>query len=357
MTNSDESSFPGGSKGRVTRAGSNVRARMASLEDFQVIDRWRAAHRAVLNTFQAILRMRTRRTKIVVAQRHKRKRTIFDKLRRFPAMELARMDDIAGCRMIFENTDELYLFRQKFHRARFKHKRRNDVDKYDYIKNPKPTGYRGIHDVYVYDVNSDAGRAYKGLYVELQYRTAVQHAWATAVEVIGFITESQPKFQEGDKRYEEAMVLASEILARAYEDSTGPLPGKDNEELVSEFLQLDEKLGLMMLLRGLNAADSEVTTNRNVILVFSGTSELEIKTFRDATEALRALFDLEQKNPGYDVVLVRADSSDEVRIAFKNYFSDARDFIRLVEDGCQKLSGRLVIPHSPPFNPSRALPS
>jgi putative GTP pyrophosphokinase len=163
------------------------------------------------------------------------------------------------------------------------------------------------------------------------------------VEVIGFITESQPKFQEGDKRYEDAMILASEILARAYEDSTGPLPEKDSEELVSEFLQLDVKLGLMKLLRGLNAADSEVTTNRNVILVFSGTSELEIKTFRDATEALRALFDLEQKNPGYDVVLVRADSSDEVRIAFKNYFSDARDFIRLVEEGCQKLSGRVVI--------------
>jgi len=30
----------------------------------------------------------------------------------------------------------------------------------------------------------------------------VQHAWATAVEVIGLITESQPKFQRGDNRYE-----------------------------------------------------------------------------------------------------------------------------------------------------------
>lgn len=253
------------------------------------------------------------------------------------------MDDIAGCRMIFENLDDLYLFRRKFHEAHFKHKRRNEVDKYDYIKCPKKTGYRGIHDVYVHDVNSDAGRAYKGLYVELQYRTAVQHAWATAVEVIGFITESQPKFQEGDKRYEEAMVLASEILARAYENTTGPLPEKDNEELVSQFLHLDKELGLLKLLHGLNAADSEVSTNRNVILLFSGTGELEIKSFRGATEALRALFEIEQSNPGKDVVLVRADTSDEVRIAFKNYFSDAREFINLVEDGCQKISGKIVI--------------
>lgn len=343
MAKANKTLFPGGSKSRVTRAGENVRIDAASSEDLEVIDTWRAAHRAVLNTFQAILRNRTRGTRIAVAQRHKRKRTIFDKLRRFPNMQLACMDDIAGCRIIFNTVDELYSFRQKFHKARFKHKRRNDLDKYDYIKKPKATGYRGIHDVYVYDVNSAAGRAYEGLFVELQYRTAVQHAWATAVEVIGFITESQPKFQEGDRRYEEAMVLASEILSRAFENSLGSLPESEDSEVVSEFLQLDQDLGLMNMLRGLNAADSAATADRNVILIFSKTNDLEVKTFRDATDALRALFEMEQSNPGYDVVLVRADSSEEVRIAFKNYFSDARDFIKLVEDGCQKLSGRKVV--------------
>ena len=335
--------FPGGSKSRVTRAGTNVRAGAPSTDDLLVIDTWRAAHRAVLNTFQAILRKRTRGTKITVAQRHKRKRTIFDKLHRFPSMQLARMDDIAGCRMIFQNIKELNSFRERFHAARFNHKRRNEADKYDYIKAPKSTGYRGIHDVYEYDVNSDVGHAFAGLFVELQYRTVVQHAWATAVEVIGFITESQPKFQEGDKRYENVMVLASEILARVFEKSTGPLPDIESIELVNEFLRLDHDLGLMNLLRSLNAADTAVTANRNSILIFSETSKLEVRTFRDATDALRALFDIEKTYPGYDVVLVRADSSEEVRIAFKNYFSDARDFIKLVEDGCQTLSGKKVI--------------
>jgi putative GTP pyrophosphokinase len=63
------------------------------------------------------------------------------------------------------------------------------------------------------------GKPYKGLLIELQYRTFYQHAWATAVEVVGFITESQPKFQEGDKRYEDALSLASEIIARTCEDA------------------------------------------------------------------------------------------------------------------------------------------
>ncbi len=74
------------------------------------------------------------------------------------------------------------------------------MDKWDYIKNPKTSGYRGIHDVYEYDVNSEYGLVYNGLLIELQYRTQAQHAWATCVEVVGFITENQPKFQKGDLR-------------------------------------------------------------------------------------------------------------------------------------------------------------
>jgi len=349
-----EQTFPGGSRGRVNRAGAAVRNENASEEDLAAIDEWRAAHRGVLNTFQAILRNRTRGTKITVAQRHKRKRTIFDKLQRYPQMQLARMDDVAGCRLIFRRTKELYAFRDRFHQARFNHKRRNDLDKYDYIKRPKETGYRGVHDVYEYDVNSDVGKALAGLYVEIQYRTLVQHAWATAVEVIGFVTESQPKFQKGDKRYERAMALASEILARAHEASQGPFPDTPDDELVREFLTLDKELHLIPMLRALNATDKAVSAKRNAILIMSSTGELDVRLFREAPDALRALFELEREMPDRDIVLVRADTSDEVRIAFKNYFSDARDFIRLVQEGCAKLTSRRVRRRRPSRGRARA---
>lgn len=343
MNQSANKDFPGGSKSRVNRAGSAVRDGAADIEDYLAIEEWRAAHRAVLNTFQAILRNRTRDSDITVAQRHKRRSTIFDKLVRFPEMQLARMDDVAGCRLIFKDIDSLKKFRAKFHKARFHHKRKNDPDKYDYIKCPKSTGYRGIHDVYSYDVNSDTGKHLKGLLVEVQYRTAVQHAWATAVEVIGFITENQPKFEKGDDRYNQAMALASEILARAYEDKKGPFPEKSDIEVVQEFITLDSELNLLNMLRGLNTASTEVSENRNSILIFHESGDLEVRTYRSATEALAALFELEKELPGTDVVLVKADTTEEVRFAFKNYFSDARDFIRLVEDGCQKLSGKKQI--------------
>lgn len=339
--------FPGGSKERVSRAGDAVRNGNPTDEDLEVINVWRAAHRPVLNTFQAILRNRTHGKNIIVAQRHKRRSTIFDKLMRLPGMRLARMDDVAGCRLIFQTAEELYAFRKTLHAAHFKHQRKNEPDKYDYIKHPKETGYRGVHDVYAYDVNSKHGEPYKGLLIELQYRTIHQHAWATAVEVVGLITEAQPKFQKGDKRYEEAMSYASEIIARVYEDSNSCHADLAPEEVVQRFLEYDKELGLMRLLRALNTTDKEVTEKRNMILIFDTEGkleDLETVSFRDATDALRELFRLEKEKPGKDIVLVRADKSEDVRIAFKNYFSDAKEFIELVEHGCNKLVGKKIAP-------------
>lgn len=331
------SDFPGGSKSRVNRAGANVRTSTASADDLRAIEEWRGAHRAVLNTFQASLRTRTRDLPIIVAQRHKRRNTIFNKLRRIPKMELSRMDDIAGCRLIFESLEDLYQFRKQFHKARFKHKRKNDIDKYDYIKHPKSTGYRGVHDVYSYDVNSKNGDKYKGLLIEIQYRTLVQHAWATAVEVIGFITENQPKFQQGDQRYLDCMALASEILARVYENSAGPCPDLSDADLRRQFEYLDTELNLIRTLTGLNTAETAATRNRNTILVFKPDGDLEVFSYRDSTEALDDLFRLENENPELDIVLVKADTSEEIRMAFKNYFSDAKDFVRLLTQAKRNL--------------------
>jgi len=332
-------SYPGGSKGRVNKAGNNVSAGTATEEDLWIIEEWRSAHKAVLNTFQAILRSRTRSTDVVVAQRHKRKNTIFGKLKRFPDMQLARMDDIAGCRLIFPGLNELNKFRNRFLAANFDHKQRNDPEKYNYIKKPKSTGYRGIHDVYIYDVRSLEGARLKGLLIEIQYRTRIQHAWATTVEVIGYITSSQPKFQAGDGRYIEIMALASEILARAHESLAGPLPQLSDDELCKRFLALDSDLRLTRTLKGLNQAKTKTEEERkNIILVFGKLGELEMHSYRESNMALKKLFEIEKLSPEKDVVLVRAESNEDVRFAYKNYFSDATEFIQLLETGIKQLT-------------------
>ena len=253
------------------------------------------------------------------------------------------MDDIAGCRLIFDNIPELHAFRKSLHGARFSHKLRNEIDKYDYIKNPKDSGYRGIHDIYEYNVTSEATSGSNGLFIELQYRTKIQHAWATANEIIGFVTENQPKFDQGDERYLHIMKLTSEILARSFEGSVSCHAAMSSKDVVSEFLRLDSELGFLDLLRGLNASQNKDVKSTNFIFMFKDGKPLEIKSFRYTPEALRSLFALERENPDMDIVLVQGNSTEDVRIAFKNYFSDAKEFIKLIEKGCEIMSGVKII--------------
>jgi putative GTP pyrophosphokinase len=324
--------FPGGSRERVSQAGDAVREKRATADDYATIERWRAAHRSVLNSFQAILRTRTRDQDIVVAQRHKRRNTIFGKLHRFPKMRLHRMDDVAGCRLIFQTIEELYKFRESLHKARFKHELRNDPDKYDYIKKPKSDGYRGIHDVYKYDVNSPHGVNIKGLQIELQYRTVYQHAWATCVEIVGLVTKSNPKFKYGDQRYEQIMACASEMIARTFEGVRGSLAQLSNAELIAQFYEHDNALSFMEMLSALEKSNIGVKGKQNnVILIFSPDEQLQMLTFKDEAEAIHTLFKLEDehRDTQKDIVLVRG-SRKSVQNAFRNYFTDATDFLNYI---------------------------
>lgn len=207
--------FPEHSKGAVNRAGEAIASDQAADKDLTVIENWRAAHNHVLNTFQANLRRRAKNSGArSPVQRIKRLETIRNKLQRFPKMQLARMHDIVGCRIVFDSLDELHSFRRQFNRSRFSHRRRtrkNDdgstQELYDYISKPKVSGYRGIHDVFEYRAKqsgaakASGGDKWNGLHIEVQYRTSIQHAWATAVEICDKFTENHGKFSNAPDDY------------------------------------------------------------------------------------------------------------------------------------------------------------
>jgi len=116
--------------------------------------------------------MKTEQAPVVVAQRLKRLPTILDKLRRQPGMELARMQDIGGCRAIvpaggFDAIEGI--------RRRIRNSVSTVVREYDYIAEPKTTGYRAVHMVVTRDDHL----------VEIQLRTAEQHRWCESVERLG----------------------------------------------------------------------------------------------------------------------------------------------------------------------------
>lgn len=82
MASTEKRHYPGGSKGRVNRAGDSFRRGEETEEDVRILEEWRKAHRHVLDAFRKLLGRRAEGTEVVVAQRHKRRSTIVDKLRR-----------------------------------------------------------------------------------------------------------------------------------------------------------------------------------------------------------------------------------------------------------------------------------
>lgn len=329
-----------GSKGAINRAGEAVRNRMVGPAQAEILESWRLAHRDVINTFQAILRTRAKNLDVQVAQRLKRRATIVDKLSRHAGMQLARMDDVAGCRLIFPSIEALREFREKFHAANFNHVLKNEKDKYNYINSPSDRGYRGIHDIYEHRSKRGNTKC-DGLLIEIQYRTNVQHAWATAVEVVTEITEHEPKFDRGDKRYVKLFALASEMLARTQEGMRPCLfPELGNKELRAEFEAVNSEIRVMEMLINLVLHDwmSERVEADHIILRMSMKEGFQLYQFDLELEASTKLLELEKEFPDDNIVLVGARNVEEVKSAFRNYFNDVKEFLNLMTKTTQMLN-------------------
>lgn len=280
----------------------------------------------------------------VVSQRLKRNNTIRDKLGRpgdKGVKKLSSMQDIAGCRIICNDMDALHGYRDRmFARGRkAKHEHRASRN---YIKHPKPDGYRGIHDIYRYVAfsNSERAQLWNGLQVEIQYRTRVQHAWATAVEVAGVITGHETKFGRGDDRHKRFFALSSEILARAHEGGRSCCSTIPDKQLVADWRRLDGEINLFRKLQSLAPARENVTPGcENFILMLEeagGGLHLRRLEYEDSGQALSQYSMLEEMHPDKDIVLVRADASI-VRDAYRNYFCDVDDFVQLMKEGLEGL--------------------
>lgn len=341
--------FPSFSKGAVDRAAARISLALNNGEkidknDEEIVENWRASHAHIINTWQVILRKNMDRKKVGFGQRHKRKKTIYDKLKRYPAMSLSRMHDIAGCRLIFKNEADMMSYIKRIHlKNSFSHIRKEGQFK-NYIENPKESGYRGIHDVYAYKSRNakDRSKNWDGLLIEIQYRTIYQHAWATAVEVAGVLTGNRTKFSEGDEDQKEFFKYASEIIARAYENRKSCKNTLSNEELINEFKKLEEKTHLLMKLQQIKMLSNRIPKEtKNIILHFSiqkNSISLAIYSFKTSNEATEVCFLMEEKYPDDDIVLVKAFNGKNIRNAFKNYFADAKDFIVYIKDGVKRLT-------------------
>ena len=108
-------------------------------------------------------------------------------------MQASKMSDIGGIRIIFNDIKKVSQLQEKLKKWKIKNKL---VSERNYLENPKPSGYRSIHFIYSYQ---NKKKNYQGFKVELQIRSAIQHAWATAVEIVGTFYQQNLKASDGDQ--------------------------------------------------------------------------------------------------------------------------------------------------------------
>ena len=141
------------------------------IDQLEVINNRRAAHAYPMNTFQATLRQRAFRIDptAIIATRTKRLSSIQDKLQRYDWLTLSEMQDIAGCRAVVSSVDQVDELVDVYSR---KHAGHGLLRTNDYIRSPKPDGYRSYHLIYEYCNSTNP--ICDGLKIEIQLRSVLQ---------------------------------------------------------------------------------------------------------------------------------------------------------------------------------------
>lgn len=306
-----------------------------------IVDNWRAAHAYPLHVFYMNLRDKASSNKsIIVAERLKRLESIEKKLHREQSMNLYRMQDIGGCRMILPSIDDVHKYSDMFMNSRIRHE---FVNKKDYIKSPKISGYRSLHLVYKYKSDLPNKKIYVDypMRIELQFRTHLQHIWATAIESLGLFLNQDLKAGDGDENIRRFFIVISSLFAMREGEPIVPGTTNDQKELILEIKAIDKQHHILDMLKAIKTVvdlDADTIPDKKGYYIMElnyQTKRLKRWFFKPSEIHLaNGMYDhLEQKRDGkpLDIVMVRAKSYSMVKKAYPNYFMDIGEFVEIVE--------------------------
>ena len=330
------------SKNKVKQAGEVLIDKGASeaerLEAMEILSNWRAAHAYPMHALLILLRTMASRvdTTAIVVQRLKRTPSIIFKLKNQKemhkqSMSLSRMQDISGCRAVVKTVNDVRKLTTIIVDSSTRHKlHRTD----DYITNPKESGYRGVHLVYKY---GGLKSEYEDYFVELQIRSKIQHAWATAVEIIDTFTKQALKANKGKKDWADFFRFVSVEFSLIEKSKAGKLAfGIDTK---AEVIRLSRKLNVVKLLNAFAVTTQHITkqtdnrTDYFLLELTNHASQITIFQFipsklEEATKLYLQKEEQAKTDKSYDVVLVAANSLHDLKTAYRNYFAESKDFLK-----------------------------
>lgn len=326
---------------KIQKAGKILATSDSMSEEYKdaliVLNNWRASHAYPLHVVTTSLKhQNSQNPQAIIVQRLKRLDSILGKIERFPTMNLYKMQDIGGCRVILDSIDDVYKAINTYKYSRVRHKL---IKETDYIKNPKISGYRSYHMVYQF--HSDKKETYnKNMFIEIQFRTKLQHIWATAVEMMGIYTKSNLKSSQGDEDILRFFTVVSSIFAIQEKQSVCPGTSESIDELLNEMHQIDEKHNILRMLEAMKNA-AHITEpeyknangyfllvldleNHNLSVTIYKPSEIQLATqIYDSIEA--------RNDPNINTVLVSANSFATLKKAYPNYFVDITAFLKKIK--------------------------
>lgn len=309
------------------------------LASFDILNNWRSSHAFPLNTMQVNLRRRARGVyaHALIAQRLKRVSSTIDKLQRIRGMKLSRMQDIGGCRAVVTSVAQVRRLESTY----LANDLHDLVSNKDYIAEPKASGYRGVHLVYRFD--SAQSDAHNGLLIEIQLRSRLQHAWATAVETVGTFTSQSLKASQGTDAWLRFFALTSSAFAVMERSPLVPDTPDSARALqksvsgVSSALEVKKMLSLYGGALEITAEEERQSAHYFLLALNPAQGSLEIRQYSrerldQATTEYAELEKQYQSSPGAQAVLVAADSLHALRRAYPNYFLDTTRFLNALDD-------------------------
>lgn len=353
------------SKKQVDRAGSALNAIMLADDEREnalaIVNNWRSAHSYPLQVFKMTLKNRASSVErgALVAQRIKRIPAIQLKLGLNRTMKLSSMQDIGGCRAILSTVGLAEKLARIYEEASARNRRRGGLFlwKKDYIQSPKPSGYRGIHLVYEYVSDSRRLAHFNGRKIEIQIRSKLQHAWATAVETVSIFTGQALKSNIGEQSWKDFFLIVAGVFA--FQEKRPPVPNAPTEiiPLIRELTKYKEHIGM---LSSFTVAVSEMKTKQGYfyLLVLDPESrKVTVTPFRkdEAVLAQERYLEVEKeieaavsKGPLVkQAVLVSVDSLSGLRKAYPNYFLDIGDFFDALSKFTERVKQHLEELSSP----------
>jgi len=258
-----------------------------------------------------------------------------EKLAREPNMKLSQMQDLGGCRAIVSNVNAVNKLFEMYRGGDPLFEFLGPLKCYDYIRNPKSDGYRGVHVVVRYAARVATREPWNGHRIEIQLRSRLQHAFATTVETVTTFTRTPLKFGAGPVEWRRFFSLMGSALA--LREGTELVPGtpQTESELIGELRDATKALKVRQRLRGWTNALRTLPRKgiqqrfRWLLLVLDTTQNtINVTGYKNRAEAEEKVAEIEQsKREDLDAVIVWVRSISELRTAYPNYYADTREFL------------------------------